>query len=50
VLACGLYSLALPLLLIMGQHWFMRFLVKLCDHIGKLLARAGIDVLKQRTF
>jgi hypothetical protein len=33
-------------LLILGQHRFMRCLVKLCDHLGKLLALFGINPIK----
>lgn len=45
-----LYTLALPSLFLAGHHLFMKYLVKDCDHIGKLLALCGIDVLKQRDF
>jgi len=41
--AVGLYSLALPFLLISGQHNFMRYLIKLCDHAGRILAFLGIN-------
>ena len=32
------YTLALPLLPLCGQHVFMRYLIKECDHIGRLVA------------
>jgi glycosyltransferase involved in cell wall biosynthesis len=38
LLAVALYTLALPLFAILGQHHFMRYLEKLCYHAGKLLA------------
>ncbi len=41
--AVVLYSLALPFLLISGQHNFMRYLIKLCDHAGRILAFLGIN-------
>jgi glycosyltransferase involved in cell wall biosynthesis len=44
------YTLALPVLLVMGQHVFMRYLVKDCDHIGKLMALCGIKLVKERSF
>jgi len=40
-LAALLYFLALPFLLVMGQHVFMRHLVSLCDHVGKLAGVLG---------
>jgi len=44
--AVVLYTIALPLALIFGYHRFMALLVKLFDHLGKLLAFAGIDPIK----
>jgi hypothetical protein len=38
-----LYTIALPFLLIAGQHWFMKYLIKLCDHVGRLLAWLGFN-------
>lgn len=35
------YALALPVLLVFGQHVFMRYLVKECDHLGRILANLG---------
>ena len=32
----------------MGQHWFMRYCVKLCDHLGRLLAVLGINPISER--
>ena len=43
MLAVILYSLALPFLLIGGQHNFMRYLIKVCDHTGRILAFLGIN-------
>jgi len=39
--AAPAYALALPLLLPFGQHVFMRYLVKECDHLGRILANLG---------
>lgn len=41
------YTLALPFALALGHHRFMRLLVRLCDHLGKLLAVVGIRPIKQ---
>jgi len=40
--ACALYALALPFLLISGQHILMKYLIRLFDHVGALLAVVGI--------
>jgi succinoglycan biosynthesis protein ExoM len=39
--AVPIYALTLPLMLLVGHHRFMRNLVRLCDHLGKLLGIAG---------
>jgi succinoglycan biosynthesis protein ExoM len=46
--ACGLYTLFLPVFIVMGRHVFIKYLVKDFDHIGKLLAVCGIDVVKEK--
>lgn len=48
VVAVPLYCMALPVLLLLGQHWFMRYCVKLCDHLGRLLAALGINPVSER--
>lgn len=48
LVATPLYTLALPFLLIAGHHLFMRYLVKLCDHLGRLLAALGLNPVKER--
>lgn len=45
-LAVATYAVALPFALLMGQHRFMNILVRLCDHLGKLLAVVGINPIK----
>jgi succinoglycan biosynthesis protein ExoM len=50
LIASSLYTFALPILFIIGRHIFMKFLIKDCDHIGKLLALCGIEVIKERNF
>ena len=42
------YTLALPVLLIIGHHLFMKYLIKICDHGGKLLALLGLDPVRER--
>jgi len=45
--AVPLYTMALPFLLAVGHHIFMKYLIKDFDHIGRLLALCGIDVIKE---
>lgn len=45
-IAVPVYAAALPLALLLGQHRFMTCLVKLFDHLGKLLAIVGINPIK----
>jgi glycosyltransferase involved in cell wall biosynthesis len=47
VIAVGVYSAALPFTLLFGHHVFMTLLVKLCDHLGKLLAFVGLNPVKE---
>jgi succinoglycan biosynthesis protein ExoM len=47
VIALPVYCLGLPPALILGQHRFMNVLVRLCDHLGKLLAVMGMNPIKE---
>jgi glycosyltransferase involved in cell wall biosynthesis len=42
------YALALPLMLLMGQHHGMKCLIRGCDHAGKLLALFGINPIREK--
>ena len=42
------YAVALPFLLIAGQHHFMKHLIKFCDHGGRLLTLIGINPVRER--
>ncbi|MFO1313551.1 MAG: glycosyltransferase [Burkholderiales bacterium] len=48
IIAVPAYALALPFLLFAGQRYFMADLIKLCDHLGKLLACCGIDPVREK--
>jgi succinoglycan biosynthesis protein ExoM len=48
ILAVPVYTLALPVLALIGQHMFLKYLVKICDHGSRLLAFAGWAVIKER--
>lgn len=50
IIAIVAYSLALPFLFVIGHHLFMKYLVRNCDHIGKLLSLCGIEIIKDRSF
>ena len=45
--AVPLYCMALPLLFLSGQHNFMNYLIKVCDHGGRLLAFLGLNPVKE---
>lgn len=48
VIAVPAYTIALPFALVLGHHRFMNLLVKLFDHLGKLLALLGINPVKEQ--
>ncbi|HET7213056.1 MAG TPA: glycosyltransferase [Terriglobia bacterium] len=45
LIAVPAYSIALPLAFLLGQHKFMNLLVRLFDHLGKLMALMGINAI-----
>jgi|SRR5579859_2677391 len=47
VVAVPAYATALPFALLLGHHRFMTLLVKLFDHLGRLLALLGINAIKE---
>lgn len=47
-LAVPIYTLMLPLLPVFGHHWFMKYLIKWCDHCGRLLAIFNLRLVKKR--
>lgn len=46
--AVPLYLLLLLPALVFGQHCFMKYCIKLCDHLGRLLAFARINPVSER--
>ncbi|TFG90620.1 MAG: glycosyltransferase family 2 protein [Syntrophobacterales bacterium] len=50
LVAIFVYTAALPLALLAGQSYFMKYLIKDCDHIGKILKYLGIEVVKSRPY
>jgi succinoglycan biosynthesis protein ExoM len=50
ITAIVLYTTILPIFLLMGQHVFMKYLIKDCDHLGKLFGVCGITLFRERAF
>ena len=48
VISIPVYTAALPFALVVGHHRFMTLLVKLFDHLGKLLALLGINPVREQ--
>lgn len=46
--AIVVYSLCLPILIIFSYHNFIKCLIKLCDHLGKVAAFLGINLVKEK--
>ena len=46
MVAVPAYAVGLPFALVLGQHRFMGLLIRLCNHLGKLLALIGIKPVK----
>jgi succinoglycan biosynthesis protein ExoM len=47
MIAVPAYTAVLPVALLLGQDRFMTCLVKLCDHVGRLLAVVGIRPIRE---
>lgn len=50
LIAFFFYTLSLPVFFLIGHHYFMKYLIKDCDHIGKLFALLGIELVKERPY
>ncbi|MBZ5614924.1 MAG: glycosyltransferase family 2 protein [Acidobacteriia bacterium] len=48
LIALPLYTLILPVLALFGQHVFVKYLIKCCDHASRLLAFLGVNLVAQR--
>lgn len=48
LVALPCYTLALPVLAIVGHHVFISYLIKVLDHASRLLAFAGLPLLTER--
>jgi succinoglycan biosynthesis protein ExoM len=50
IVAIPIYALLLPFARLAGQPYFVRYLVKECDHLSRILAYAGIKPIKERPY
>jgi succinoglycan biosynthesis protein ExoM len=48
VVAVPAYTLLLPFLQLAGHHHFMKYMIKWCDHVGRLLAVLRIELVTER--
>lgn len=48
IVAVPVYSLVLPGTLLLGQHVFMKYVIRFCDHLGFVLASVGLNPVKKR--
>jgi succinoglycan biosynthesis protein ExoM len=48
ILAVPLYIVSLPMAVIVGHHEFMRCMVKLCDHFGRVLTVLRLNPVNER--
>jgi glycosyltransferase involved in cell wall biosynthesis len=46
LIAVPVYAIGLPFALLLGQHRFMDLLVRICDHLGKVMAFVGLKPVK----
>jgi glycosyltransferase involved in cell wall biosynthesis len=46
IVALPIYTVSLPVALLCGQHRWMKVLVKLCHHLGRLLSLVGIQPIR----
>lgn len=48
LIAVPLYTLVLPFTLLGGQHVFMKYMIRFCDHFGRLTAVVGLNPVSER--
>ena len=46
--AIAIYTVCLPFFFVLGHHVFMKYLIKDCDHIGKVAAFLGINLITEK--
>jgi succinoglycan biosynthesis protein ExoM len=48
LIAAPVYLMVLPFALMLGQHVFMKYCIKFCDHAGRILALLGLNPVRER--
>jgi succinoglycan biosynthesis protein ExoM len=48
IAAIGIYVCCLPITLVLGHHILMDYLIKTCDHIGKVAAFLGLNLVDEK--
>ena len=48
VVAAPVYLMMLPFTLLLGQHVFMKYCIKFCDHAGRLLTLLRLNPVRER--
>jgi succinoglycan biosynthesis protein ExoM len=49
IVAVPCYTMILPIVLLLGQHLFIRYFIKLLDHTSRILAFLGLRLVTERT-
>lgn len=48
LVAAPVYLVVMPFALALGQHVFMKYAIRFCDHAGRLMALVGINPVRER--
>ena len=48
IVAAPVYLMMLPFTLLLGQHVFMKYCIKFCDHAGRILTLLGLNPVRER--
>src|SRR5271167_1755972 len=48
LIAAPCYAISLPVLLLFGQHVFLKYLIKFLDHFSRLMSYAGVPLVKEQ--
>ena len=48
IVAIFIYTISFPFLALAGHHIFMKYFLRACDHLGKILSFIGINLVKEK--
>jgi hypothetical protein len=48
IVALPIYLVILLFTLLLGQHVFMKYCIRFCDHLGRVLTPLGLNPVKER--